>query len=106
MQQCNLALIGDLPHQCELKNFITTYGAKWYDHKKQLGSYAVKFLQEFFGFSFQNAVIELLGEQLLRIGHEYAESNLVISCSLECTRTALSNKPRCVLRPALGKHLD
>ena len=40
---------------------VTIHGGKWYDHKNQRGGYAVKFLQEFLGFSFQNSVIELLG---------------------------------------------
>ena len=39
---------------------VTIHGGKWYDHKNQRGGYAVKFLQEFLGFSFQNSVIELL----------------------------------------------
>jgi len=40
---------------------VTISGSKWYDHKNQRGGYAVKFLQEFLGFSFQESVIELLG---------------------------------------------
>ena len=40
---------------------VTIRGSKWYDHKNQRGGYAVKFLQEFLGFSFQDSVIELLG---------------------------------------------
>ncbi len=40
---------------------VTISGCKWYDHKNQRGGYAVKFLQEFLGFSFQDSVIELLG---------------------------------------------
>lgn len=40
---------------------VTISGGKWYDHKNQRGGYAVKFLQEFLGFSFQDAVVELLG---------------------------------------------
>lgn len=40
---------------------VTIHGGKWYDHKNQHGGYAVKFLQEFLGFSFQDSVIELLG---------------------------------------------
>ncbi len=39
---------------------VTIHGGKWYDHKNQRGGYAVKFLQEFLGFSFQDSVIELL----------------------------------------------
>lgn len=40
---------------------VTISGAKWYDHKNQRGGYAVRFLQEFFGMSFQEAMLELLG---------------------------------------------
>ncbi len=40
---------------------VTIHGGKWYDHKNQRGGYAVKFLQEFLNFSFQDAVVELLG---------------------------------------------
>ena len=40
---------------------VTVHGGKWYDHKNQRGGYAVKFLQEFLNFSFQDAVVELLG---------------------------------------------
>lgn len=40
---------------------VTISGGKWYDHKNQHGGYAVKFLQEFPGFSFQDSVLELLG---------------------------------------------
>ena len=38
---------------------VTISGGKWYDHKNQHGGYAVKFLQEFLGFSFQDSVLEL-----------------------------------------------
>lgn len=47
---------------------ITISGGKWYDHKNQRGGYAVKFLQEFLGFSFQESVLELLG------GHSFAQT--------------------------------
>lgn len=40
---------------------VTISGGKWYDHKNQRGGYAVKFLQEYLGFSFQDSVLELLG---------------------------------------------
>ena len=39
---------------------VTIHGGKWFDHKNQRSGYAVKFLQEFLGFSFQNSVIKLL----------------------------------------------
>ncbi len=53
---------------------VTIHGGKWYDHKNQRGGYAVKFLQEFLGFSFQDSVIELLG------GHCSAQTAKSISC--------------------------
>lgn len=40
---------------------VTISGGKWYDHKNQRGGFAVKFLQEFLSFSFQDSVLELLG---------------------------------------------
>ena len=40
---------------------VTISGGKWYDHKNQRGGHAIKFLQEFLSFSFQESVIELLG---------------------------------------------
>ena len=40
---------------------VTISGGKWYDHKNQRGGYAVKFLQEYLGFSFQDSMLELLG---------------------------------------------
>lgn len=47
---------------------VTISGGKWYDHKNQRGGYAVKFLQEFLGFSFQESVLALLG------GHSSAQT--------------------------------
>lgn len=56
---------------------VTIHGGKWYDHKNQRGGYAVKFLQEFLGFSFQDAVVELLG------GHCSAQT---VSCPREAPK--------------------
>ena len=39
---------------------VTISGGKWYDHRNQRGGHAIKFLQEFLGFSFQESVLELL----------------------------------------------
>ena len=39
---------------------VTISGGKWYDHRNQRGGYAIKFLREFLGFSFQESVLELL----------------------------------------------
>lgn len=62
---------------------VTISGSKWYDHKNQRGGYTVKFLQEFLGFSFQNAVIELLG------GH----------CSAQTAQFISREPPKPVIRP-------
>ena len=39
---------------------ISVSGNRWYDHKNQTGGYPVKFLQEFYGLGFREAVRELL----------------------------------------------
>ena len=62
---------------------VTIHGGKWYDHKNQRGGYAVKFLQEFLGFSFQNSVIELLG------GH----------CNAQTVRNTTRETPKPVVKP-------
>ena len=62
---------------------VTIHGGKWYDHKNQRGGYAVKFLQEFLGFSFQDSVIELLG------GH----------CSVQAARPISRDPPEPVVKP-------
>ncbi len=62
---------------------VTIHGGKWYDHKNQRGGYAVKFLQDFLGFSFQDSVIELLG------GH----------CSAQTVRSVPRNPPKPVVKP-------
>ncbi len=62
---------------------VTIHGGKWYDHKNQHGGYAVKFLQEFLGFSFQDAVVELLG------GH----------CSAQTAKPILREPPAPIVKP-------
>lgn len=62
---------------------VTISGGKWYDHKNQRGGYAIKFLQEFLGFSFQDSVIELLG------GH----------CSTQTVRPAPREAPKPDAKP-------
>ena len=62
---------------------VTIHGGKWYDHKNQRGGYAVKFLQEFLGFSFQDSVIELLG------GH----------CSAQTQNCVYREPPKPVVKP-------
>ena len=62
---------------------VTIHGGKWYDHKNQRGGYAVKFLQEFLGFSFQDSVIELLG------GH----------CSAQTVCSVPRDPPKPIVKP-------
>lgn len=62
---------------------VTIHGGKWYDHKNQRGGYAVKFLQEFLGFSFRDSVIELLG------GH----------CSTQTQNRVYREPPKPVVKP-------
>ena len=62
---------------------VTISGGKWYDHRNQRGGYAIKFLQEFLGFSFQESVIELLG------GH----------CSVQAMRSSQRKAPKPVAKP-------
>lgn len=62
---------------------VTIHGGKWYDHKNQRGGYAVKFLQEFLGFSFQDSVIELLG------GH----------CNAETVQPVPREPPKPIVKP-------
>lgn len=40
---------------------ITVCGTRWYDHKNQVGGGPVKFLREYYGMSYQEAMLELLG---------------------------------------------
>lgn len=43
---------------------VTFHGNKWYRHSQKVGSYAIDFMQEFFGMDFPEAVCYLLnGEQ-------------------------------------------
>lgn len=41
---------------------ITLRGSTWFDHKNQVGSGAIKFMQEFYDMDFQTSVQELLGQ--------------------------------------------
>ncbi len=47
----------------ESLNGVTVYNNKWYDHYNKKGGVAVGFLKEFYGYSYSDAVVELLGEQ-------------------------------------------
>ena len=42
---------------------ITVCGNRWYDHKNQVGGGPVKFLREHYGMSYQEAMLELLGDE-------------------------------------------
>ena len=42
---------------------ITIRGNEWFDHSSETGGYAIDFVQKFYGLSFPEAVIELIGEQ-------------------------------------------
>jgi transcription termination factor NusB len=42
---------------------ITIRGNRWYDHETREGGLAIDFLQNYYGFSFPDAVTKLLGEQ-------------------------------------------
>ena len=39
---------------------VSISGNRWYDHKNQTGGYPIKFMQEFYGLGFRQAVRELL----------------------------------------------
>lgn len=43
---------------------ISVRGNRWYDHKNQNGGYTVKFLQEFYGLTFKEAMQELLNGEI------------------------------------------
>jgi len=52
---------------------IMINGSKWYDHKRQIGGGAIKFMQEFYGMDFVQAVRELLGVTVSPIEHNKNE---------------------------------
>lgn len=52
---------------------ISIRGNRWYDHKNMVGGYTIKFLQEFYGLNFREAVRELLDGETPMI--EYKENN-------------------------------
>ena len=43
---------------------ITIRGSTWFDHKNQVGGGAIKFMREFYGMDFSEAVQELLGRSI------------------------------------------
>ena len=48
---------------------IMIHGSKWFDHKRQVGGGAIKFMQDFYGMDFQQAVQELLGVSISPVSH-------------------------------------
>ena len=49
---------------------ISIRGNRWYDHKNMVGGYTIKFLQEFYGLNFREAVKELLDGETPAIEHK------------------------------------
>ena len=49
---------------------IMIHGNEWFDHKNQIGGGPIKFMQEFYGMSFAEAVQELLGVKVSPISHK------------------------------------
>lgn len=62
---------------------VSVCGNRWYDHKNQTGGYPVKFLQEFYGLGFREAVRELLDGEIPVSTQKQAEA----SCGESCKRT-------------------
>ena len=62
---------------------VSVCGNRWYDHKNQTGGYPVKFLQEFYGLGFREAVRELLDGEIPVSTQKQAEA----SCGERCKRT-------------------
>ena len=52
---------------------IMIHGSQWYDHKRQIGGGAIKFMQEFYGMTFAEAVQELLGVTVSPMSHKSSE---------------------------------
>ena len=44
------------------KNQVWIHGHEWYSHYESKGGHAVSFVMRYFGLSFQNAVVELIGD--------------------------------------------
>ncbi len=47
-------------------NGVSVIDNKWYDHYNKKGGLAVTFLKEFYGYSYTQAVVELLGEKNIK----------------------------------------
>ena len=53
---------------------IMIHGNEWYDHKNQTGGGAIKFMQDFYGMTFAEAVQELLGVTVTPVSHKSCEN--------------------------------
>ena len=48
---------------------IMIHGSEWFDHKRQVGGGAIKFMQDFYGMTFAEAIQELLGVTVSPVSH-------------------------------------
>ena len=53
---------------------IMIHGSSWFDHKNQIGGGAIKFMQQFYGLPFPQAVQTLLGADMPKITHRATET--------------------------------
>ncbi len=53
---------------------IMIHGSNWFDHKNQVGGGAIKFMQQFYGLPFPQAVQTLLGADMPKITHNTCET--------------------------------
>ena len=53
---------------------IMIHGSTWFDHKNQVGGGAIKFMQQFYGLPFPQAVQTLLGADMPTITHRVSET--------------------------------
>lgn len=53
---------------------IMIHGSNWFDHKNQIGGGAIKFMQQFYGLPFPQAVQTLLGKDCEQLAHRPNES--------------------------------
>ena len=53
---------------------IMIHGSNWFDHKNQVGGGAIKFMEQFYGLPFPQAVQTLLGADMPKITHRATET--------------------------------
>ena len=68
---------------------IMIHGSNWFDHKNQIGGGAIKFMQQFYGLPFPQAVQTLLGADMPKLVVERLEACFGSPCSSSPTNTAL-----------------